>query len=549
MADHPEDPPAPRQTRCHRRSRLAGAPASRRAPRAAPADRCPAAARRDRRRRGASSSRSSCRCSLSISGRRSRTRAESEGSKFIERPMHIGRLSAKLTPGVVRRREPDHRRADAAGPSVPHRQDDHRRSPVVDDLQQEADHRVGRDDRLEHGDRDLRRTAATTSRSSPARRRAQGPSRFTTTLRSVVALRGAFTYEDHGTPWSTVGAQPGRPGLPSAGRHELHRAAPPSRTAPSRSSRTSRSARTCSRGSRIDNGIVHFDHMDLSGDGSRRPSSATWIWPLAGADLSRSHSKIDFATQKNIFFHGQTFTASGHGDFAGTFHLFKGGRELKGTFTSPLAGVNAWRFPNLRGSVLWVPDRLEITNTTARASTAARRRFDYRMAPFGNPAGADAGDVGRVDYRDVDLARLSDFLETKGLRLTGSATGTQPSRVAARASGPRRRGGGEVTIQAPAGVRTMTRELQTDVIARVGRPAGRRGPVQLAPLARLPAGRRATSSTRSIPSGSPSTTAGPRPRAPTCSSRAGRRSARTRGSRSTSRASTGRRAIACWPGS
>src|SRR5207342_2755617 len=29
-----------------------------------------------------------------------RGRAEREGSKFIERPMHIGRLSAKLTPGV-----------------------------------------------------------------------------------------------------------------------------------------------------------------------------------------------------------------------------------------------------------------------------------------------------------------------------------------------------------------------------------------------------------------------------------------------------------------
>src|SRR5262245_59779114 len=29
-----------------------------------------------------------------------RARAEREGSKFIERPMHIGRLSAKLTPGV-----------------------------------------------------------------------------------------------------------------------------------------------------------------------------------------------------------------------------------------------------------------------------------------------------------------------------------------------------------------------------------------------------------------------------------------------------------------
>src|SRR6476660_1219273 len=29
-----------------------------------------------------------------------RARAEQEGSKFIDRPMHIGRLSARLTPGV-----------------------------------------------------------------------------------------------------------------------------------------------------------------------------------------------------------------------------------------------------------------------------------------------------------------------------------------------------------------------------------------------------------------------------------------------------------------
>src|SRR5689334_5454508 len=29
-----------------------------------------------------------------------RERAEREGSKFIQRPMHIGRLSAKVTPGV-----------------------------------------------------------------------------------------------------------------------------------------------------------------------------------------------------------------------------------------------------------------------------------------------------------------------------------------------------------------------------------------------------------------------------------------------------------------
>ena len=34
-----------------------------------------------------------------------------------------------------------------------------------------------------------------------------GPKRFTTTLRSMLASRGSFTYQDHGTPWGTVGAR------------------------------------------------------------------------------------------------------------------------------------------------------------------------------------------------------------------------------------------------------------------------------------------------------------------------------------------------------
>ena len=42
----------------------------------------------------------SSRSSLSISAASLRARAERDGSKFIQRPMHIGRLSAKLTPGV-----------------------------------------------------------------------------------------------------------------------------------------------------------------------------------------------------------------------------------------------------------------------------------------------------------------------------------------------------------------------------------------------------------------------------------------------------------------
>ena len=126
--------------------------------------------------------------------------------------------------------------------------------------------------------------------------------------------------------------------------------------------------------------------------------------------------------------------------------------------------MNTWRFPNLRGSVLWVPDRLEITNTTADLY-GGTTRFDYRMAPFGKP-GVPARATWDVDYRGVDLSRLTDFLEVKGLRLAGSATGKN------RLEWPLgkwalKTGRGEVTLQPPPGVKPMTRELQADVIARV----------------------------------------------------------------------------------
>ena len=157
----------------------------------------------------------------------------------------------------------------------------------------------------------------------------------------------------------------------------------------------------------------------MTGRGRRSPATSTWrTGPSRPISCDRV---IDFATQKNIFFHSQQFTASGRGDFEGTFHLFKGGRELKGNFTAPLAGVNDWRFPNLRGSVLWVPDRLEITNATSQLY-GGTARFDYRMAPFGRP-GVPTRATWAVDYQNVDLARLTDFLETSGLRLSGSASG------------------------------------------------------------------------------------------------------------------------------
>ena len=58
-----------------------------------------------------------------------------------------------------------------------------------------------------------------------------GPSTFTTTLRYVLATRGQFTYDDHGTPWSTVARNLTLAALSQRADRATIAAAPRSRTA------------------------------------------------------------------------------------------------------------------------------------------------------------------------------------------------------------------------------------------------------------------------------------------------------------------------------
>ena len=101
--------------------------------------------------------------------------------------------------------------------------------------------------------------------------------------------------------------------------------------------------------------------------------------------------------------------------------MFRGGRELKGDFTSALAGVNDYRFPNLEGSVVWVRDRMEVTRASADFS-GGKADFRYLMAPLGKRS-EPARAYFDVDYRDVDLSALTDFYQMRGLRLAGRASG------------------------------------------------------------------------------------------------------------------------------
>ena len=425
-----------------------------------------------------------------------RGRAEREGSNYLKRPMHIGKVVARLVPGefefhdlVIEGLAPGDRPflvAKKITVRLPWWTAFSRRliiesvtmtdwEMVIETFPSSAQYPNGRHNLPKF----------TPDPKPPGGK----PVDFTTTLRSVLATRGKLTYQDHGTPWGIVApnltVQMYRSPLTNdyRGRASFSRGTVDILSyLPFRADMQSRFS--------LNGSKVHFDRMDLATDGAQSIATGDLDFQRWPEQLYQVRSRIDFPTQKNIFFHGQNFNVSGAGDFTGTFHLFKGGRELKGSFVSDVAGVNDWRFPKLRGDVLWVPDRLEITNARSELY-GGTAKFDYRMMPL-NRRGTPARAYWDVQYENVNLPRLTDFLGTQGLRLDGTATGRNKFEWPI-GKWAEKRGGGEITFQPPAGFTAMTRDMPSDRLAEILAQREEEGPFNpRVPLGYLPLAGRIT---------------------------------------------------------
>jgi len=289
--------------------------------------------------------------------------------------------------------------------------------------------------------------------------------KFTTTVRSVIARNGQFTYDDHTTPWLVVcrnlnvsvfkgfDAYRGTAQFTNGSVKILQYDAFP----------TDMQTRF-----KIDGGKILLEDINLQSLGASTNVTGYVDIPNWPTMVYNVKSRIDFPIQKGIYFRDMNFTVAGRGDFDGVFRFFKTprgtGRELKGTFTSPEVGVNAWRFPNVHGSLLWNNGAFRVTDVTTDLY-GGRSKFDYTMEPLGRP-GYPVQVAWDAKYSDVDLTRLTDFLEVKGIRLAGRATGRN------RLEWPLgkwalKHGGGEVTATMPPGATPMTRRMDPDVIATV----------------------------------------------------------------------------------
>src|SRR5258705_10821367 len=95
---------------------------------------------------------------------------------------------------------------------------------------------------------------------------------------------------------------------------------------------------------RIVDGTIVLDRIDLQTDGAKTQLTGVAEMRKWPEQIYRIKSKIDFPTEKGIWFAHDNFTVVGIGDFTGTFHLFKEpppngkthfGPELTGDFISP----------------------------------------------------------------------------------------------------------------------------------------------------------------------------------------------------------------------
>jgi hypothetical protein len=389
-----------------------------------------------------------------------KARAESEGSRFIARPMHIGRLGIHLATGRfvvedlrIEGLTPEAKpwlTAERIEVSLAWKALWHREvlldSIVMSDWKMVVESFPG-------GTHNWPRVTG------PPRPPRTGPRPVVTTLQYVRASRGTFEFEDHAARWGVVA-----PNLDvTAGKTTTYggRARFHGGTIHFQGFEPMSAALTTS--FKVQGGKILLDNMNLITDGAN--SDLTGVvdaarWPEMFYQVK---STVQFPRMREIFFARDTFSLHGEGEFSGTFRLFKGGRELKGNFFSREAGLNDYRFQNLEGALEWVPDRFEVLHASS-AFYGGRTRFKHRMSELGRPNQPGQARF-EVEYENVDLTEFTDFLETRGIRLAGRASGTNllEWRLGAFRD---RTGGGTITAVAPAGAATMTSDLHESHVAR-----------------------------------------------------------------------------------
>jgi hypothetical protein len=375
-----------------------------------------------------------------------KVRAERAGSSWFERGVHIGRLGVQLGRGrfVVEDLIIDGMRPGEDPWLVADRVEVSltwgallRREVLLDSIEM-TDWRM-----VIESFPDGRQTFPRVT--GPPRPPRTGPRPVVTTLQYVRAYRGEVVFRDFGSSWTAVARNLD---LSVAKLVEYRGSLQFSNSTIAIQEYVPMTARLGAT-FKIQGTQIVFDHMALETDGAvTEMTGALDIaqWP---EQLYTIRSRMQLPQMREIFWARDTFDLTGTAEFNGTFHMFPGGRELKGDFYSREAAINAYRFTDVEGQVVWLPKRMDVTRATA-GFHGGRLEYTYAMAPLSTPGQRVRSRID-VRYSDVDLLSLSTLLETQGLRVAGQATGRHlldwPHGGFAELEGE-----GEVVVTPPAGV-------------------------------------------------------------------------------------------------
>ena len=247
------------------------------------------------------------------------------------------------------------------------------------------------------------------------------PLPFKITTREIIAENGEFEYQDHGSPWTAVcrnmsvvvvralGTYYGRMGFHD-GTVQVQSYLP--------------MHASMDAGFTVENRhvLLHRIHLETDGADSEMTGDVnTAKWP---EQVYTIKSKVQWPEMRRVFFDGSHFELAGHGTFDGTFHKYRGGYEIKGRFASPELGVltsfGHYPFPHLDGDVTWTPTRLDVTRIEGDFF-GGRTQQTYTLAPLGGLEAPTAR--WDVKYQNVDATSFSAGLEWPGLRLAGRLNG------------------------------------------------------------------------------------------------------------------------------
>ncbi len=364
-----------------------------------------------------------------------RAQAEEAASAQLDRPVRIGRLATYIVPGrfliedlVIEGLDPDHEPfftgerivistswlALLRGEVLVDNVDMQGWRMVAESLpdgRQSFPRLVNRRDDADSESVESGETVGAQNEPAVAMRRP------VTTVQHLRAHDGEFVYRDHNAPWSVIAPNIdltlekrdiyGGDVSFSGGTVEIRDFEP----------MTTAMQATYD----LDGGQVTLTHIDLSMDGFQSTVTGEvdlLAWPEQTYQIV--DSDIDLPTMKEVFFAGDPFTVDGEAKLTGMWHIYDGGRDLTGSFTSSSWTLNGLEFPETKASLLWTDDRFEVFDYTS-GFYFGTLDLNYVMAPLGS----DDPGMATLDttVASVDAAALTDALDVGGIRPEGAVTG------------------------------------------------------------------------------------------------------------------------------